>query len=50
MIVQLFIGLLADLVFDSAASMSRAYRTEMDGFLARRGFTLTRPAKRPTIA
>jgi hypothetical protein len=49
MLVQLFMALLADLVFDSAASMSRAYPAELNRFLARRGFPLTQAAKRATV-
>jgi hypothetical protein len=36
MIVTMLMGFLADLVFNSAASMRRSYRDDMDRYVARR--------------
>ena len=41
MIVPLLLGLVADLVFDSAAARHRAYESEIDRYLAERGFVST---------
>ncbi len=38
MIAGLLLGLLADVVFDSAASMQRSFGTEMQRYFERRGF------------
>ena len=48
MIVTLLIGLVADLVFESAASMRRSFDTEIERYFQDRGFRST-PAK-PTPA
>jgi len=45
MIVSLLIGLVADLVFDSAASMRRSFGTEIDRYCQRRGLRSTTPPK-----
>jgi hypothetical protein len=45
MIAGLVLGLLADLVFESAASMRRTFGNEMERYLACRGFVA---APRPT--
>lgn len=37
MIVSLVMGFLADLIFNSASSMRRSYRDEMDRYVGRRG-------------
>ncbi|HEY7520451.1 MAG TPA: hypothetical protein VIE36_19355 [Methylomirabilota bacterium] len=49
MIAGLVLGLLADLVFESVTSMRRAFATEMDRYLARRGFVATPPPARPEL-
>ena len=38
MIAGLVLGLLADLVFESAASTRRTFGSDMERYLARRGF------------
>jgi hypothetical protein len=38
MIAGLLLGLLADVVFESAASMRRSFGLDMERYLARRGF------------
>jgi hypothetical protein len=38
MIIPLLLGLVADLVFDSAAARHRAYESEIDRYFAERGF------------
>jgi hypothetical protein len=48
MIVTLLMGLVADLVFDSAASMRRAFDAEIDRYLQGRGFRSTPPKPAPT--
>jgi hypothetical protein len=48
MLAQLLMGLLADLVFDSAAAMGRAYPAEVSRYLARRGFVGEPRRKRVT--
>jgi hypothetical protein len=49
MIAGLVLSLLADVVFESAASMRRAFATEMDRYLTRRGFVGTVPPARTTV-
>jgi hypothetical protein len=44
MIVEILLALLADVVFGSTASLRRSFGTEMDRYLARRGFAP--PSKR----
>ena len=44
MIAGLLLGLLADVVFDSAVSVRRAFGMDMDRYFERRGFT--RPNRR----
>jgi hypothetical protein len=44
MIAGFLLGLLADVVFGSAASMRRSFETEMDEYFERRGFAA--PGKR----
>ena len=39
MIARLLLGLVADLVFDSAAKTGRSYSAELDRYFAKRGFT-----------
>jgi hypothetical protein len=46
MIVTLLMGFLADLVFNSASSMRRGYRADMDRYVSRRGLRSDSP--RPT--
>jgi hypothetical protein len=41
MIVPLLLGLVADLVLDAAAAHHRAYESEIDRYLAERGFVST---------
>jgi hypothetical protein len=48
MIVSLLMGLVADLVFDSAASMRRAFGAEIDRYCQDRGFRSTPPKTTPT--
>jgi hypothetical protein len=48
MIVSLLMGLVADLVFDSAASMRRSFNTEIDRYCQDRGFRVTPPKPTPT--
>ena len=48
MIVSLLIGLVADLVFDSAASMRRSFGAEIDRYYQDRGLRSTPPKPRPT--
>ena len=43
MIVSLLMGFLADLVFNSATSMRRSYRDDMDRYVARRGLRSQTP-------
>jgi hypothetical protein len=38
MIVQLLLGFLADLVFESAATSRRSYQADVTRYLERRGF------------
>jgi hypothetical protein len=47
MIVTLLMGFLADLVFDSAASMRRSYRADVDRYFARRGVRSDPPGPTP---
>lgn len=48
MIARLFLGLVADLVFESAARTGRSYSAELDRYLARRGFPPRGGASTPT--
>jgi hypothetical protein len=48
MIVSLLMGLVAELVFDTASSMRRAYGTEIDRYCQDRGFRSTPPKPTPT--
>jgi hypothetical protein len=48
MIVTLLMGLVADLVFDSAASMRRSFDAEFDRYLQGRGLRATPPKPTPT--
>jgi hypothetical protein len=47
MIVTLLMGLVADLVFDSAASMRRSFGAEFDRYFSDRGFRSTPPKQPP---
>jgi hypothetical protein len=47
MIVRLLMSLLADLIFESAASRKRSYEAEVDRYLETSGFVVTR---KPTLA
>ena len=48
MIVSLLIGLVADLVFDTAASMRRSFGAEIDRYYQDRGVRSTPPNPTPT--
>jgi hypothetical protein len=48
MIVTLLMGFVADLVFDSAASMRRSFDAEFDRYLQGRGLRSTPPKPTPT--
>jgi hypothetical protein len=48
MVVQLLMGLLGDLVFQSAASMRRSYEQEIDRYLQQRGFDRADSKQIPT--
>ena len=48
MIVSLLMGLVADLVFDSAASMRRSFSAEIDRYYQDRGVRPTPPKPTPT--
>ena len=48
MIVSLLMGLVADLVFDSAASLRRSFGDEMDRYYQDRGFRSAPPKPTPT--
>jgi hypothetical protein len=48
MIVTLLMGLVADLVFDSAAAMHRSVGAEIDRYLQDRGFRSAPPKPAPT--
>jgi len=48
MIVTLLMGLVADLVFESAASMRRSFDAEIDRYFQDRGFHSTPPKHTPT--
>jgi hypothetical protein len=43
MLVTLLMGFLTDLVFDSASSMRRSYRADVDRYVARRGLRSDSP-------
>jgi hypothetical protein len=47
-IVTLLMGLVADLVFDSASSMRRSFDAEIDRYLQGRGLRSTPPKANPT--
>jgi hypothetical protein len=44
-IVTLLMGLVSDLVFDSAASMRRSFGVELERYLQDRGFLSTPPPR-----
>jgi hypothetical protein len=46
MIAGVMLGLVADLIFDSVAARQRGYESEIDHYLAERGFVAARPAPR----
>jgi len=48
MIAGFLLGLLAELVFESAGSLRRSFETEMDRYFERRRFAP--PAKRPVAS
>jgi len=48
MLAQLLMGLLVDLVFDSAASAGRAFPAEVGRYLEQRGFRPERRSRRLT--
>ena len=48
MIVSLLMGLVADLVFESAASMRRSFSTEVERYCQDRGLRSTPPKPTPT--
>ena len=48
MIVSLLMGLVADLVFNSAASTQRSFGAEIDRYCQDRGFRSTPPKPTPT--
>jgi hypothetical protein len=47
MLARLLLGLLADLVFESAAAASRSYPDELGRYLERRGFD--KPSRRRLV-
>ena len=47
MIVRLLVDLLADLVFDSTATMRRSFRADVDHYCAERGLRSDLPPKTP---
>lgn len=47
-IVTLLMGLVADLVFDSATSMRRSFKTEIDQYFEQRGLRSRSPKSTPT--
>jgi hypothetical protein len=47
MLVTLLMGLLADLVFDSAATMRRSFRADVDRYCAGRGLRSDSPPHTP---
>jgi hypothetical protein len=47
MIVRLLVDLLADLVFDSTATMRRSFRADVDRYYAERGLRSDLPPKMP---
>jgi hypothetical protein len=49
MMTGFVLALLADLVFESAASMRRVFATEMDRYLTRRGFVAAPPPARTAV-
>jgi len=48
MIAQLLMRLIADMLFDAAASRNRSYEAEVDRYLEAQGFVLDREA-RPAV-
>jgi hypothetical protein len=48
MIVSLLVGLVADLVFESAAAMRRSFDAEIDRYFQDRGFRSTPPRPTPS--
>ena len=48
MLVSLLIGLLADLVFESAATMRRSFGSDVDRYFARRGYRSDSTPPTPT--
>jgi hypothetical protein len=48
MVVQLLMGLLGDLVFQSAASMRRSFDQDINHYLQQRGFDRAEPKQTPT--
>ena len=47
MVVSFFMALLADLVFESAATMRRSFDSEMSRYLQQRGLRASRPDQTP---
>jgi len=47
MVVSFFMALLADLVFDSAATMRRSFDSEMSRYMEQRGVRAARPNHAP---
>ena len=47
MVMSFFMALLADLVFDSAATMRRSFGAEMSRYLEQRGVRAARPNHTP---
>jgi hypothetical protein len=47
MVMSFFMALLADLVFDSAATMRRSFGSEMSRYLEQRGVRAARPTHTP---
>jgi hypothetical protein len=45
MVARLLMRLIADLLFDAAASRNRSYEAEVDRYLETRGFILDRKAR-----
>jgi hypothetical protein len=47
MVISLLLGLLRDLVFDSAVTMRRSFGSEMGRYLEQRGFESAPPEQAP---
>ena len=47
MVARFLIGLLTDLIFDSAVSMQRSFDAEMLQYFEQRGFRARRPRRAP---